>query len=690
MPVINVFESGAQLGAPADNTSRVRADNSGELAVARENAGLARTFAAGVDKMQEAIATADVMAANNEYNRRMSELENKLFQNKESNAFENLAKLDEGRKKILDSIAKKGPQTLRYGAGARAFYNSVERDYVNQRSRMEKYTIGETEKYRDTQLNLQLETGLKDITANYGDDDTLNQSIRRNDFMISARFYNYGPARIKLEQDKAKAAAVNTAVAAAINGNDYNRAGELLQGYGSYLTPQARMNYDKVLQEYNKSNMQVVEFKNLYARYGADINAAMAELERGGAYVNTAAGMDFARGSIGEQRGVNQCANFVSDCIRTAGGNSALCSSLADGMYKNFEDAGLLFTDRAELKDGDVVFWRVEGSGYAASDNPDSVQSGTEAYNGVTHTGVYDAKTGKVIQSGTHGVTAMDIDAKGYTAVGFGRVGGQALSPVEIEKRKKEYSAYARGQESQRKYNESQMIEQTCDRMLADYNNGERDAMHFMQIAKDAAGNDYSTYSALTSVAEAFGNAGGYKLTFDEQLDLEQRIGDGVLSNTQLINELKEKNVDVKTIMKYVKENSKAAKGEGKYGFDWTNIVNVVQENVGTKLTAKQKMGIKNYGQWWVEDYHRQNGRLPSLAEVIDTGRAALVKGVGGVEIPGRHFWNSNTSYSAAELITHDITGIQDAGDSMVYVYFKGNSVPVLMDKAALQEEMGE
>lgn len=154
MPVINVFEQTAQLGRPTDNTSRVRPDNSGAMAIARENAGIARTLAVGVQNLQEQIATADVMAANNEYNRRVTELENKLMQNKESNAFENVAKLDEGRQKIMQDILQKGPQTLRYGAGNRAFVNSADRDYVGQRARMQRYQIGEAERYQDTQLNL--------------------------------------------------------------------------------------------------------------------------------------------------------------------------------------------------------------------------------------------------------------------------------------------------------------------------------------------------------------------------------------------------------------------------------------------------------------------------------------------------------------------------------------------------------
>ena len=117
MPVINVFEQTAQLGRPTDNTSRVRPDNSGAMAIARENAGIARTLAVGIDNLQENITKADIMAANNEYNRKMNELTLKLQQNKEQKALNNMEVYEKERQKIVDSILKNGPASIRYGVG---------------------------------------------------------------------------------------------------------------------------------------------------------------------------------------------------------------------------------------------------------------------------------------------------------------------------------------------------------------------------------------------------------------------------------------------------------------------------------------------------------------------------------------------------------------------------------------------
>lgn len=688
MAVIDVYQPGAKLGAPANNTSRVRPDNSGQIAIARQNAGLARTFAVGAENIQEQIATADVMAANNEYNRRTNELELQLMQNKESNAFDNMKKLEEGRQKILADILKKGPQTLRYGVGNRAFMTTVDRDWTAQRDKMQRYVIGETENFQNTQLTLQLQTGLKDAADNYGSDDSLQAVNRRNDFMIAARYYNYGPARIKLEQDKVRAATVNTAISAAINADDYDRAGEMLQAYGGYLTPEAKMNFDKSVQTYRNNNMQVLQFKDLYARYGDNIDAALLDMENNGVYVNTAAGMEYARKSIGEQRGINQCANFTSDYIRAAGGDVSLCSSLADGTYRNFEEKGLVYTNRGELRDGDIVFWRVDGSGYDTSGDPSAVESESSAYKGITHVGVYDAKTGKVIQSGTHGVSEMDMDAKGYHVVGFGRVDGRNASPAELEKKKKAYAAYARSQRAQKQYNENLLIDQTSDKMLAAYNSGVRDPMYFMQIAKETAGNDYTLYSNLTNVAEAFGNAGSYKLSVEEEVDLENRIASGNMSNNELTEELKNKGVSAETIRKYQKENLEATTGKGKYALNYEGSIKVVEERLDVKLTNEEKMGMKRWMMRFTDNYLKTNGTLPTNDELFDVGTESLVKGVGGVKIPGAYPWSSDVEYNNVELINHGIYLIKDAGNGDVAVYFEGNAIPVIMSRNDLLNEM--
>ena len=197
MAVINVFEAGAQLGSPASRASDVRPDMSGAAAVARADAQLVNTAVQGGFALYDQIAAADVMAANNTYNEKMAKLQTELMQNKEEHARDNLAKYEEGRQKIVGEILKNGPSTLRYGRNAAAFQNTIDRDWIGQRTQMERYQIGEMERYQDTQLNNQFASTLKDVVANYNDEEALQGYMNRGAFMAEMRYRNYGAERIE-------------------------------------------------------------------------------------------------------------------------------------------------------------------------------------------------------------------------------------------------------------------------------------------------------------------------------------------------------------------------------------------------------------------------------------------------------------------------------------------------------------
>ena len=224
--------------------------------------------------------------------------------------------------------------------------------------------------------------------------------------------------------------------------------------------------------------------------------------------------------------------------------------------------------------------------------------------------------------------------------------------------------------------------------MLSAYNNGVRDPQYFMQIAKSVAGNDYSMYSTLTNVAEAFGNAGTYKLNAYEEVDIENRIDSGRMSDAEVVEELKNKNVSAATINKYLKRNIQARSGEGKYSYSWDSLVSATQERLGTKLTAEDKMGIKRYGMRFVDDYSKKNGMQPSTDEILDVMQEGMIKGVGGVNVPGIGFFSSDIEYNNAQLANHGIYYIQKAGNGNVAVYFYGNAEPVIMDEIDFRNEM--
>lgn len=699
MAVIDVYQNNAQAGTPASGVANVRQDMSGQMALAK-TAGPIDTLASGGQKLYEQMAVADVMKANNDYNLQMGKLQNELLQNKEENARDNLTKYEEGRRKIIGDILQKGSATLRGVLGNKAFFNTIDRDWAGQRTQMERYTMGEMEKYQDTQLNNQYQLALKDVAANWRDNDSLDALMRRGEFMTAARYVNYGKEKITDASNKWKTAVVDTAAQAAINADTsegWARAGEILQGYGYLMDPQKRLQYDKLINAREKNNNELNAFDSIYAKYGDDIeggvNAFLANMT--GA-ANIGKGLEFARGEEGKAWGSNQCANFVKKYILTAGGDNDIVSSLADGTYLNAERKGLTFTDRKQLKDGDIVYWQVDGSKYAASNDPNDVHSDSKAYKGITHVGIYDAKTGKVIQSGEHGVNAMDMDAQGYHVVGYSHIGGRAMDATERREMENNYRKFAAQKIQQKKVNTNIMVEHAADEMFAAYNNGVRDPTYFENMARQIAGNDYSAYSMLHNVAKGIASSGQHKLTASEMIEIEDAIDEGDLSQEELVKKLSDVGCNAETIMKYLRLNKKAIKaaekGSGAGAFNWDSVMEAFYSKMGgkSKVPEAWRPGLKRYAKRAIKEYTVKEKRSPTVDWVMDVMEQGLVKGVGDVTIGGENFYNDDTSYNMAQLGNHDIYRIENADAGFVNVYFYGNAHPVRMSKSDFKTQMGE
>ena len=633
MAVINVFEAGAQLGSPASRASDVRPDMSGAAAVARADAQLVNTAVQGGFALYDQIAAADVMAANNTYNEKMAKLQTELMQNKEEHARDNLAKYEEGRQKIVGEILKNGPSTLRYGRNAAAFQNTIDRDWIGQRTQMERYQIGEMERYQDTQLNNQFASTLKDVVANYNDEEALQGYMNRGAFMAEMRYQNYGAERTKAEQDKWNAAVVGTAVTAAVNADDYDRAGALLQGYGGLLTSEQRMSFDKVINARRKDEQELAEFEALYAKYNNDIDGALREMDANYGTADIAKGMSYVKGEIGKHWGSNQCSNFTGSYIREAGGDVGIISSLADGTYRNAEEKGLTFTDRAQLRDGDLVFWSVDGSKYTASNNPNDVHSDSKAYKGITHVGVYDAKTGKVIQSGEHGVSAMDLDAAGYHVVGFSHIGGRGMSNVEREKQRKGYISFAASREGQKRAASDAMYNQFLGDVMVWKQNGMsyNDAL---LKAGNLFGDNAARYgSAMRAVKSAYydyfgdGKSGGAGVSKNTIYSIKEALGHGVFSNKEEFEEYIQ-SVGVSPVQygELGKEYDNYINRKGSYAIDWTGI----KESVVGDLKGPEKeqawIACKESAVEWINAFEHKNGYMPGTAEIKEACRDGLIR----------------------------------------------------------------
>lgn len=276
------YTSTATIGNVANKVSNVTYNNAGERALVEQEGKTGQILAAGALDIYKKVEAADVMKANNEYNLRMNELKNKLLQNKEGNALENQRLYEEGRQKIIDDIFKRGPSTIKMGRGKDAFVATIEKDWVNQRSFMERYVLAESDKYQDTQLYNQLYNSVNEVTEGFKDDASVESAINRGNQFIAARYFDYGEERIKAEQAKWQAKAYGTQVSTALSVSDYQKAEEVLKLHGDKLTPEVKLKLQSSIDERRKSDEQLTFFNELYQT--GDLSAAIAQVQSSDKY----------------------------------------------------------------------------------------------------------------------------------------------------------------------------------------------------------------------------------------------------------------------------------------------------------------------------------------------------------------------------------------------------------------------
>lgn len=675
------------MGQVASKVSNVRLDNSGTMAALKAEAGIGNAILEGANKFHQAMVTADVMQANNEYNRQMNALQAKLYENKEGNARDNMAKYEEGRAKILDNVLKKGPSSMRDPMVRSAFLQTADKDWVNQQNRMRMYVMGEEEKNQDTQLNNGLQDCMSNIVTSYNNDTLLNDYVSKGDVLAQYRYANYGEERQKLEMNKWKGMAYGQAINAAIAGENFDRAGVLLQGYGKYLDPKTRISIDKIVSERKRSDIMLNDVNSYYGKYGKDVNAAWNEYSKTlgkNAGINVS---NYAQSQIGQNLGTNTCAIFVGNAITAGGGDTSLISTLADGTYVNYEKKGLTFNDRSQLKDGDLVFWSVDGSGYEASNDKSAVSTGAHAYKGITHVGVYDAKSGKVIQSGTHGISAMDIDTAGYHFVGAAHQPGQALSPTEMEKRRKEFTQAYMVNVNRQNYQENLMVENFANQMLAMSRDGQpRSVKDYENLIYQFTGPNSDMYRKLQPLASHFGKGGGYhELSLIERVNLEDKIDNGAYTQDELLKELVALNVKPDKAMHYIEANKKARNKENK--LDWNSLEKGFYAAIGGKDKTNEydTMIIKDMAKQYIK-YETEGLKHPQPApyKIINYMTDVWGKNPETIAESGGY-----GEYRAVELYKAGFWKAQDSKmPGIVEVWERGSDEPKFVTKENFEAEM--
>lgn len=499
---IDIFQVGAQLGAPASKVSNVRYDNSGQQAVAREASQTGRIIQAGVEQVREQIIRTDVLQANNEYVKRTNDLRMQLMQKKEKGALDIVGEYEAGERKIRSELMAQSPQSVKYGKGAMLFdYSTQQTDNANRRV-LGQYRAQQFEAWQNTTFANSINSSVQKAVLSPNDPAVIADVQKEIDYAINSRYGTYGRERLDLEYRKWTGVLGQALIDRSYANGDINTAEAYVEKYGPYMDPGVTSAYAKNVYARKQEERLFNMGQNLYATFGEDEGAARDYIfgDNFKTEVDGKAIVKAASADIGNNYGENTCTISINRWLRSAGAKEG--NTWAPTNMEDAKDNGVFFTQRNQLRNGDIVYWDWE-------DNDDS-----------DHVGVYDASTGKVIQSGTHGVAALDLDH--YKVLGFAHPISDAPT---LEDRQKAWNNYVQQKNINDaiKTNQQNMIIKNIEQRLWDnFKTGIIDSQDMRNMVFSASGGDADVERTLlkfgddligiqTKAAAAVSNSGIYK-----------------------------------------------------------------------------------------------------------------------------------------------------------------------------------
>lgn len=310
-------------------------------------------------------------------------------------------------------------------------------------------------------------------------------------------------------------------------------------------------------------------------------------------------------------------------------------------MYRNAEQLGYAFKDRSQLRDGDIVFFQVDGSSYTASDDPNDVENGLKtgkAYMGITHTGVYDAKTGMVIQSGTSGVGKMALDGKSWKAVAYAHIGGRGMDETDMNKNLQELQTYFSTQNTRKRMAKDKAFDNFSSEAVRMFESGmtieealkQADVfggtdLQMRSMARKAVGIAYSWANNVDvfgkrSSSGSSGVSTGKGLAMGQKQKLTELLEGGYFNDKEEFSDfIRIYGPNKSEYDSLMTTYDNFCEGTGIYKYNWDEIASIVKASTDLKgeYAQMQWIGAKDAGREFIKNYMSKNGVQPSDSEVI-------------------------------------------------------------------------
>ncbi|MFC2525012.1 MAG: hypothetical protein ACFNVR_04330 [Selenomonas noxia] len=513
------FQNKEGVGAPAAQIARVQYSNQGEQALVQAQGETANVLTKGFTAMKDQVEQTQALAANNMYNKLMSEGTYELMQKKEEGALNLTDDYDKLQKKTMDTVFAKYRGVLRYGTGARAFNEFTERDNVTRRANVMRYQQEQLEAYKNTQYKNAVDVCLDNVLEYGGNDAAIDMAINRGNALALGMYGGHGEERVKYETELIARQAVGQAMSLAMQTADFKRMDEISNKYGKYMDPNQRTAALGAVRKHAKQEMEFAESQQAMNELGieASRDAVKAWVQKNihgntqstdglhAFYEQTKGATYQLNAPLNGADGTYDCGSWVLQAAGLYGLN--LSSRCADDQYVELKGMGRAFSDPKDLRDGDLVFWTKTG--------------GEEGQYGISHVGIYNAKTGKVMQSGNHGVAEIDLNL--YPVVGFGRgVMETPPSEMEIEERTDKIFGTLQKQLAVRDREDDRLYNQVLNAMAGLQSDG---AFHtvgeYQAIATSIAGDNPRVISKAMNHALKMGRSD--QAYADQQQEKEER-----------------------------------------------------------------------------------------------------------------------------------------------------------------------